>query len=234
MARPLLYVIPHAGGAAYAYQPLVEALAPEVEVCCLELPGHGRRAREKPLGSFREMIDDLLAEMHPASNRVWAIFGHSMGALLGHAICRRICRHHLKNRPSYLFVSGASYPGRGRGVAISHLPGKQFWEKVAEFGGLPDELQASSELREYFGNILRHDFRAVETYESGNDRLNVPIAVFYGADDMSRKEADSWQAVTMAECRTYAFSGGHFFLFNALRQISHRIRQALQRSVLSL
>jgi surfactin synthase thioesterase subunit len=176
------------------------------------------------------MTDDLLAEMHPASNRAWAIFGHSMGALLGHAVCRRIGYPFPQNRPSHLFVSGTSAPGRGRGGAISHLPGKQFWEKLSELGGLPDELLASSELREYFEDILRQDFRAVETYEPGNEPLNVPIAVFYGADDMSVEEAESWQFATRAECWTYVFPGGHFFLFKALEEISHRIRQTLQKS----
>jgi len=157
MARTSVYVLPHAGGAAYAYKPLLEALTPEIEVHCLELPGHGRH------------------------------------------------------------------------LSISCLPSQEFWKKLSDYGGVPAEVLASSELREYFEEILRRDFRAVETYTPAADRLKVPITVFFGQDDMSRNEAESWQAVTSAGCRTCIFPGPHFFLFNAIEHISRIVRQTLRK-----
>ncbi len=225
--KTTLYLLPHAGGASYAYHPLAEALAPDLEVCCLDLPGHGVRAGENPLTDMQSLAKDLLHRMAPSSTTPWALFGHSMGALLAHAICDQ-CRHQRIPMPVHLFVSGTAAPQSRRTAPIAHLSGKEFWQAVTSYGGVPAQLLDSSELMDYFEELLRFDFQAVEGYAPQPTPQPVPITVLYGRDDMSKEEANSWQAETNETFQSHAFNGGHFFLFDSIAEITCCLREELE------
>ncbi len=226
--RPIpLYILPHAGGAAYAYRALAAALPPGLQGCCLDLPGHGRRAGEAPLADMRALAEDLVAALPAADAGPWALFGHSMGALLAHAICHE-CRQRGYPLPVHLFVSGTAAPGKNRLAArIAHLPSEPFWEAVAGYGGVPAEIMRVPELRDYFEELLRQDFRAVAGYVPATAPLPLPITVFYGQDDMDWEEATSWRTASEVGVEVHAFGGGHFFLFEAVTAIGRRLGQAL-------
>lgn len=222
-----LYILPHAGGAAYSYASLVRALSPSIEVCCLDFPGHGRRVREPALSDMHSLTEDILRHIQPRPHQPWALFGHSMGALLAHAICHaRVQRG--ASLPLRLFVSGTAAPRARKPLHIANLPRQAFWERVADYGGTPAEILQCPELMEYFEDNLRRDFLIVDQYRPKLERLPVPITLYYARDDLSVQEVESWQQETSREFQVVDFNGGHFFLFEHLAELSRSILVSLQ------
>ena len=85
-----LFCLPFAGGSAAAYAPWQAAINPRFEVVPVQLPGHGGRIREAPLQTMTAMAAALADAMAPRLDRPYAVFGHSMGALLGFETLRRL------------------------------------------------------------------------------------------------------------------------------------------------
>ncbi len=217
MSKSPLYILHHAGGAAYFYRKFEELLSIKWEVRVLEFPGHGKRAREKLICNMEELALDLLGHIQPVGHgHDWAIFGHSMGALLAYDICTLLDR---ETYPQHLFVSGTSFPLVRKKKRISSLPSSQFWEAVINYGAVPKEILTIDDLREYFEPILRCDFRAVENYQPEMKVLDIPITVFWGTSDMTKEDASSWKELTSRNCALHAFEGGHFFLFEHIQEI---------------
>lgn len=220
-------ILPHAGGASHAYRDLAQQLAPHLEACCHDLPGHGRRTREPLQTDMEALALDLLEHTDPSHGQPWVLFGHSMGALLAHAFVRLRRRRGL-SMPAALFVSGAPSPTAGqRRPAIAHLPSALFWEQVRAYGGVPEKGLQSAEFREYFEGILRNDFDAVEGYAPPADPIDVPLHVLYGREDITDQAAQSWRHDTSAGLRCHAFDGGHFYLFERTAEVGRLICDAL-------
>jgi surfactin synthase thioesterase subunit len=225
-----LYVLPHAGGTAQAYVPLKRALEPRFEVVCHDLPGRGKRARELPLTTIDAVLHELIVNMAPTTDRPWAIFGHSMGALLGHALIHAL-RRRGRRLPEVLFASGTMAPFARQRKAVAHLPKEEFWREVCQYGGVPDEILQVPEYRDYFEVLLRHDFAVIESYISpAPNPLPIPLVILYGASEMSRQQAASWEKETTRGSEIHCFPGHHFFVFDHIGAIAALIRRTLIRA----
>jgi surfactin synthase thioesterase subunit len=221
----ILYILPHAGGAAHSYRILQDALQDRVEVRCLELPGRGRRAAEPGLCSWDAAIHEVLRLVDPPANRLWALFGHSMGALLGVEALRRRALLGL-SMPLFFAPSGSPSPAARKRRRIAHLPGTAFWSEVERYGGVPSEILAVEDFRNYFESILRMDFAIIEDSHPVDTKLNLPVHVFFGDTDMSVDEAASWRDVTLGDVQLHGFSGDHFYLFQHPAEIARTVAAA--------
>lgn len=222
-----LIILPHAGGASHAYQNLRRILDQQFDVYCHDLPGHGRRSSEALMTSMDAIQLDLAQKLELLLDQRWAIFGHSMGALLADALIRSRCAEGL-SLPEVFFASGTAAPGGKAREKISQLPGPDFWDKVCRYGGTPDEALQSPEFKVYFEALLRSDFSAVESYCPKVLPYEVPLHVFYGQHDMSLAEAESWKGLTLATTHCHPFAGGHFFLFDHITEISEKIIRVVE------
>src|SRR5688572_21943118 len=81
-ARLRLFCLPYAGGGASAFRLWPPALAPEVEVCPIQLPGRENRLLETPFTDVSALVAALATALEPAVDRPFALFGHSLGALI--------------------------------------------------------------------------------------------------------------------------------------------------------
>ena len=160
-----LFCIPFAGGNAWAYRALERFVSPEITVDGLELPGRGRRSDEPLRGSLDELANDVFNQIRArAVTGRYAIFGHSMGALLAYLAAHRIRRAGLPP-PEALFLSGSSAPA-SRPVRQRHLlPSPEFAAMLRELGGCPPQVLEDAGLFEFFEPILRADFKAVEAWQ---------------------------------------------------------------------
>src|SRR5438093_882622 len=82
-ARARLLCLPHAGGSASFFLPVAHALAPDVEVLAVQYPGRQDRRGEDCVDNVPEFADRLLDALAGWLDRPLALFGHSMGALVG-------------------------------------------------------------------------------------------------------------------------------------------------------
>lgn len=221
-----LVVLAHAGGSVGALLPLAEHLGDKVRFHGAELPGHGRRIYEPLLPSIEAMADAVLAEIRPLVTRPYALFGHSMGALVAHRLALAARGENLP-LPQRLFVSGCAAPGIGRlSPRVAELEGEDFWRYVARYDGLPKDFLASVELKTVFEPILRADFRAVAEYRPPRvPALAVPVTVMAGQQDtVSRSELAAWQATTTEPLEVSSFPGGHFYLLDHITPLADLIR----------
>lgn len=212
-----LYCFPYAGASHTVFQHWRALLAEDIELALVKLPGRGARFGEPQARSLAELANCLATEIAQASaeGTPFALFGHSMGALLAFETARALRRFDLS--PVHLLVSGRTAPAaHGWRERLSDLPDAAFLEVIGSMNGLPQELIDNAEWLELFLPIIRADFALCEDYryQSGHP-LNCPISVLAGRGDASVPVPllEGWAAETHAHCQTRLFAGGHFFLF---------------------
>jgi len=232
-----LICLPYAGGNKYSYR-TYERNAPDMlNIITLEYPGRGTRANEPLSVDIQKVVNDLYDQIliYISTKRKYAIYGHSMGGLLGWLLCRKL-ESHNHTPPLHLFVSGTTGPSASsRDEKKKYLMEKsEFLEEVRKLKGSPDEVLNNEELLEYFEPILRADFELSETfvYEE-SARLTIPITVMTGTEeDMEEEDIRLWQNETAETVDFKAFSGGHFFILDhpkdILKVISSKVKHAIK------
>ena len=81
-ARRRLFCVPYAGGGAAVFRRWTPALADDVELVALQLPGRESRLAERAFESIAEIVEAVLPVIVSSSDLPYALFGHSMGALV--------------------------------------------------------------------------------------------------------------------------------------------------------
>ncbi|WP_394822594.1 thioesterase II family protein [Pendulispora albinea] len=212
-ARFQLICLPYAGGGSLVYKSWETKLAPGIEVAAVELPGRGRRFGEKA----HQRLDTLLPPLVQAigsvlDGRPFAIFGHSMGALLAFEVAHRLHRAGAK-LPSVLFLSARGT--RERDEAIHTLPEDRFIARLRSYSGTPTEILDHPEMMELFLPLLRADF-AIATGSGDQETtgaLPVPLEVMGGTSDphVPVEDLSGWAVRTTSQFRSTVFTGGHFY-----------------------
>lgn len=222
-----LFCIPFSGGNAYSYSGFRKYLPADLELCGLELPGRGKRIAEPLLYRVEAMTEDLLRQIDDKIDGRYAIFGHSLGALLAFTLCRTISAKGL-NLPGILFLSGQT-------AASLMVPGEKYnldddelLQLIREMEGTPEELLADPDFLHYFLPVIKADFQSVAAYRHvpSGPAMKIPIAVLLGKQDLTSKEdASLWQLETESTFSIHQFEGGHFFIFNETEAVCRLIAE---------
>lgn len=232
-ARVRLYCFPFAGGNSTIYRTWPERLWPDVEVVLVELPGRGGRLREPPFRSAPPLVRALGEAFREEARGHFALFGHSMGAILAFELTRYLRRNRLP-LPRVIFASGhvaPQLPERRRNLHA--LPDGQLVEALKKLGGTPPEVFAQPELLDLLLPIIRADLEVNELYEYGDEPpLDVPLVLFGGSEDadVGLEDLDAWGVQTTSACERHLLPGDHFFLHSA----EHAVLEAVLRSLLQV
>ncbi|MFV0127802.1 thioesterase II family protein [Streptomyces sp. HMX112] len=228
-----LFCFPHAGGAASAYFPFSAALSGEVEVLTFQYPGRQDRLAEPPPADLDSLVEACLAELSPYTAEPFAIFGHSMGAVIGYEVARRL-ESAGRARPAALFVSGRqapSLPWPPEGLVPEDGPDDD-WVigEARRLGGVDPALLDEPELRRLTLPALRADLRAIfaHTHRPG-PRLTCPLTALTGDRDPSVTVAGAraWHSETTGPFDLHVFPGGHFYLNDQLPEVTKLIATSL-------
>ena len=104
-----LFCFPHAGAGASAYGSWAGALAGAgVDVCPVQLPGRENRFREPRHHRLEPLLEALVSALQRHLDRPYALFGHSLGALLAYELARFLSG--VGVGPDRLLVSGRIAP----------------------------------------------------------------------------------------------------------------------------
>jgi medium-chain acyl-[acyl-carrier-protein] hydrolase len=168
------------------------------------------------------LIDDMARELRPWLDLPYAVFGHSMGALLGFEWIRRL-RRERHPMPAWLFLSGRRAPDLlGNAKCLHSLPDREFIIELTRlYNGIPDDFLMNAELADVFLPILRADIALVENYRfREEDPLDCPITVFAGREDTSVTwdELLAWTRQTQRKFTMQIFPGSHFYPHRPLLQ----------------
>jgi external thioesterase TEII len=215
-----LFCIPFSGGNAYSYTALKKQLPASIRCFSLELPGHGTRIAEPLLYSVDEMTEDLLRQIDGNLDSEFALFGHSLGALLAFMLCRKLTEAG-KPLPILLIVSGQTAPSLLKTDKHYLLPDDKFVEVLKDLDGTPGELLSEKSFLDFFIPIVKADFRAISNYRYQIKKpLNVPLIVLVGKQEKIKTEdVLRWKEETISETEFYWFEGGHFFIYDNVKKI---------------
>jgi len=224
-----LFALPYAGGNMWSYRRLEASLPPTIKLTGIELPGRGRRSAEPLATSIDALADDVSRQLRARAGGRYALFGHSMGALLGLLTIRRLAEA-SQPLPEVFFVSGCEAPTKRTPRRRYALGTREFLDMLHEMGGCPPEVLADQELLDLFEPVLRADFQAFETWpEVSGPPLDVPIVAMRGTEDeVSEDAARAWGLETRHPMTYTEFPGGHFFLLQHWPAIGSIIRAHLK------
>jgi surfactin synthase thioesterase subunit len=210
-----LFCLPYAGGGASIFRRWSEEFPPGIEVCPIHLPGREGRLAEPAFTDVKPLVARLADVLDPYLDRPFALFGHSMGAVIGFELARQLARRGQPT-PAHLFVSASRAPQLPRrGEPIHALPEPAFLDALRRMAGTPELVLRDAELVQLMLPALRADFELVETYRyQAGPALSCPISAFGGAgDDLVRwSELASWAELTGGPFAIRMLPGNHFFL----------------------
>jgi medium-chain acyl-[acyl-carrier-protein] hydrolase len=186
-----------------------------VEVCAVQLPGRENRLLEPPFTRLEPLVEALAGALLPYLDRPYALFGHSMGGLLGFELIRRLRRLGAPT-PQRFFVSACRAPQLPRRARPIHdLPDDELVESLRAFRGTPTRVLQDRELMQLVLPALRADFGVLETYAyTAEARLECPLEVFGGLQDetVPLPELAGWSDQAGREYSQRMLPGHHFFL----------------------
>lgn len=218
--RPQLRLLcfPYAGGGASVFRPWAALLPPWVELCAVQLPGRENRVAEPLRRRLPALVVEAADGLLPLLDPPFALFGHSLGAVLAFELCR-VFRRAGWPLPERLFVSAHVAPQRAYlRRRLHHLPDAELLRELRGYRGTPDAVLDSAELVRLLLPVVRADFELLDTYSYVPEPpLDVPISAFGAVDDVEIRLEDvaAWREQTSAEFTLREFSGGHLFLQTA-------------------
>ncbi|MEV5376757.1 putative thioesterase [Streptosporangium nondiastaticum] len=210
-----LVCLPYSGGRASVFRGLAAELPGDVEVCAVELPGHGRRLAEAPmtrLGPLVGQVTDVIADW---IRRPFVLLGYSVGALIGFETAHELARRGLPG-PEALFAAAARAPHlRSARPPLHQLSRAGLIEGLHRLAGRHNDLLDNEELVDVMLPVVRADLGLDETYDHKPGRpLGCPVAAFGGSEDWTvpRPALEAWREHTTGGFSATTLPGGHFFL----------------------
>jgi len=217
------------------YRQWPSGLAPNFELCAVQLPGRTARLSEPAIASIPILVEGIVDAVTPHLDIPFVFFGHSMGAVLAAEVARALDARGLQ-LPRHLIVSARRPPHMPDPQSpLRNLADADFVDEVIHrFGGIAPEILAEKDVLAMLLPALRADVTALETYQpSRRTPLPCPISVFGGSDDAlaPRGHLDAWREDTTSHFEICVFSGGHFYLESERTKVLAKISEILNLSL---
>ncbi len=170
------------------------SLPQEIRLVPVELPGRGVRTSEAFASDFESLIDQLCEQHDRHCLGRYALYGHSMGALIAYAMAMR-WRAWSRPLPEVLFTSGSPAPSRRNpGYFADKQSDAALIAELRKQDGTPEPVFADPEMLRMTLNILGADYRLCAAYRYRRTQpLEVPIHAFAGRqDDIDADRIMAW------------------------------------------
>ncbi|GAB1715814.1 MAG: thioesterase [Nitrobacter sp.] len=229
-----LFCFACAGASAAPFQRWRRQAPPWLRIVPVERPGRGIRLGEPHVRTFEEIIRLLTREISRDLPQNYALFGHSLGALLAFGCAQEIRRRGL-HPPKALAVAGSAAPSRRDDSRLTSLSTDQdFINELRRQCGTPEEIYASPELLRLILDATAADFAVCASFQyRPMAPLSIPVFIFGGRRDEIKEQAlEAWRVETTADTACDLFEGGHFFLreheAEFLTMLTSRLKSTLE------
>jgi surfactin synthase thioesterase subunit len=226
-----LLCLPYSGASAMVYSRWRRKLPQWLKLQPVELPGRGARYGEPLHTDMRRLALQLAQEQKTTLKAPYALFGHSLGALLAcemaHAFRSLGCPE-----PVALFASGTAAPTMradyDRGFAEPRSDAELI-EQLRTLNGTSEEVLANEELMSLTLPVLRADFLLCGRFEpQPRPLLNCPVHVLGGKTDRATiEQLIGWSKETHGSFSVDMLAGGHFFIHEHEAKVLRLIKDQL-------
>jgi surfactin synthase thioesterase subunit len=201
-----LYCFPHTGGAAGEYARW-SAHTPGLRLVALQPPGRAHNLGQPAFTAMPELVREILAQVR--FTPPFALFGHSLGALVAFEVARA-----LQPKPLRLFVSSCPpppLPGQAQPLHLLDDTGLHA-EIERRWSPLPAATRSDKDLLTAALACYRADLQVLETYEHvPGPRLHSPITAIVGAAEPNGGAwTTGWREHTDGAFESCVRPGGHF------------------------
>lgn len=234
MQSVTLFVLPYAGGSAAIYRLWAEKMPSWVHLVPLRMPGRGVRAGMKPIHDWPDLLDLLVRDVQDRLDHPYAIFGHSMGALIGMELAYELrLRHRIE--PVWMGMSACIAPAmrkpETKWLTCSH---SDLMEEVASLNGTAQDVLENQEFMTLMAPILRADFHLCGTYvHRGFSPLSAPMLVLGGTKDEEVMAAPdnlaAWARETHGAFDLQMLDADHFFINTHRNDVIARVVASLSQ-----
>ena len=232
MTQLTLLCLPYTGASAMVYSRWRRKLPEWIKLQPVELPGRGARFGEPLHTDMRRLALQLAQEQKTALKAPYALFGHSLGALLAcemaHAFRSLGCPE-----PVALFASGTAAPTMraeyDRGFAEPKSDAELI-EQLRSLNGTSEEVLANQELMSLTLPVQRADIQLCGRFEAVSRPLHkCPVHVLGGkADRATTEQLIGWSQETRGSFSVDMLAGGHFFIHEQEAKVLRVIKDQLE------
>jgi len=217
-----LYCLPYAGRGSAYYIQWGRVLAPRIDVRPVLLPGRENRIGERSFTQMAALVGSLADAIERDANVPFALFGHSLGALIAFELARTLRRRGAR-MPLALIASGASSPTVPDPTPHVHASSDAvLLDELRALGGTPDIVFEEAELLALALPIFRADMTVYETYTCADEEpLDLPLHVLGGTRDprVPRGDLLAWGGLTSGDFSIRMFEGDHYFIHPRERDV---------------
>ena len=231
MTQLTLLCLPYSGASAMVYSRWRRKLPEWRTWQPVGLPGRGARFGEPLHTDMRRLALQLAHEQKATLKAPYALFGHSLGALLAcemaHAFRSLGCPE-----PVALFASGTAAPTMRADYDQGFADPKtdaELIEQLRTLNGTREEVLANEELMSLTLPILRADFLLCGRFEPiQRPLLTCPVHVLGGkADRATTEQLIGWSKETHGSFSVDMLAGGHFFIHEHEAKVLRVIKDQL-------
>ncbi len=231
-ARIRLFCVPSGSLGASQFAGWAERLPDSIEVQTWQLPGREERFGEKPFEDLDALVGAMENAVADELDRPYAIYGHSLGALIAHRLAYRLWQR-AAIKPAHLFPGAftspvlpnpivAKYRRRFQAAGLADIPGPRDaigHAVAAQFvrEGLAGTTALDTEqLAGVMLPTMLADMTLVRQYRHDPTEpvFDVPITAFHGDRDVdvTLAEIERWRELTTGKFDCRVLPGDHFFM----------------------
>lgn len=225
-SKPRLRLIcfPGIGGTADDFQRLLPIIPQDSDVCAIELPGHGRRKNEAPLGLVEDIVQHVFPAIKKALGTPMVFLAQDLGALVMYEVVLRLQAENGP-LPKGLIVIGAMAPDAHYFAPIHHFEPSIFTATLRLYNALWDSATETG--------ALRADFAAFANYENKQRvAFDIPIFALAGQVDQFVPAAaiHAWRQYTTGSFEQHLLPCDHVSVITNT-QTTAILRAVLQKMI---
>jgi surfactin synthase thioesterase subunit len=231
-AEVRLFLFPYAGGNTAMYREWPDLFPADVAAQAVQLPGRVDRRSEEPFDAMDPLVEAMCeAFSAELDDRPYAVFGHSMGALLAYRLA--LAMEGEGRAP--ILLGAAGWAPEGFAVPTQEqldLPQDELVEWVVSLGSVPPELYQDPELLAMTMPPTRADLKICVDHTDDGAAMKCPVVTYTAKEDplMSSEATNSWIPRCSAYLGNCEFPGGHFFIYHEALAITADLTRHLRNS----